>query len=106
MRMETSDSLDLAPRVVKVDVEGAEVATLRGMRRTLMAHRPILMCERNEDPDFLALPAELGFGSYAYVAEKNQMWRFDGAIPSLNVFFLHPDRVAELRARGVDVRDC
>jgi FkbM family methyltransferase len=33
------------PTVVKMDVEGAEVAALRGMSRTLSTARPVLICE-------------------------------------------------------------
>jgi FkbM family methyltransferase len=35
----------LLPRLVKVDVEGAELAVLRGMRQTLSEHRPTLLLE-------------------------------------------------------------
>lgn len=35
----------LHPRLIKVDVEGAELAVLEGMRRTLAEHRPALMLE-------------------------------------------------------------
>jgi FkbM family methyltransferase len=34
-----------APRVVKIDVEGAELRVLRGAVRLLREHRPILVCE-------------------------------------------------------------
>jgi len=34
-----------APDVVKIDVEGAEVQVLAGMRETLERHRPALICE-------------------------------------------------------------
>jgi FkbM family methyltransferase len=33
------------PDVVKIDVEGAEMLTLRGGQKTLTAHRPLLICE-------------------------------------------------------------
>jgi FkbM family methyltransferase len=33
------------PQVVKIDVEGAELAVLRGMRETLGRDRPIVICE-------------------------------------------------------------
>jgi FkbM family methyltransferase len=36
------DTLDLAPTIVKLHLEGAELAALRGGRRTLLANRPIV----------------------------------------------------------------
>jgi FkbM family methyltransferase len=33
------------PTVVKIDVEGAEIAVLEGMRETLAEHRPAVICE-------------------------------------------------------------
>jgi FkbM family methyltransferase len=39
------DAFGLRPGFVKVDVEGAEPFVLRGMQRTLDAHRPIVMLE-------------------------------------------------------------
>jgi hypothetical protein len=35
----------LCPRLIKVDVEGAELAVLEGMQQTLATHRPTLMLE-------------------------------------------------------------
>jgi FkbM family methyltransferase len=40
------DDLDLRPpTVVKIDVEGAELAVLEGMRATLERHQPAVICE-------------------------------------------------------------
>jgi FkbM family methyltransferase len=36
------DSLDLAPTFIKLHLEGAELAALRGAQRTLVSHRPIV----------------------------------------------------------------
>ena len=33
------------PDVVKIDVEGAELEVIEGMRRTLDEHHPVLLCE-------------------------------------------------------------
>jgi FkbM family methyltransferase len=39
------ERLGLAPRVVKIDVEGHELSVLAGMQRTLARHRPAVLCE-------------------------------------------------------------
>jgi hypothetical protein len=36
------------PTLVKIDVEGAEVAVLEGMRATIERHRPAIICELHE----------------------------------------------------------
>lgn len=41
---------DVIPRVVKIDVEGAELPVLRGARRTLERHRPLVIFEHGKGP--------------------------------------------------------
>jgi FkbM family methyltransferase len=42
------EAAGLAPSVVKIDVEGGELAVVGGMQRTLERHRPVLLVEVNE----------------------------------------------------------
>lgn len=49
--LRTLDSFALAPDFVKIDVQGHEPAVLRGMARTIEAHRPAIMIERGADFD-------------------------------------------------------
>lgn len=43
------DDFNLAPKMLKVDVEGAELDVLRGGYRTIMEHRPLIFFECWED---------------------------------------------------------
>jgi FkbM family methyltransferase len=42
------EAAGLRPSVVKIDVEGGELAVVAGMQRTLERHRPVLLVEVNE----------------------------------------------------------
>ena len=46
------------PHVMKIDVEGHEAAVLRGGRVTLSRHRPVVLCDYNDD-DTLQVVQEL-----------------------------------------------
>ncbi len=51
-----------APEVIKVDVEGAELEVIAGMRETLAEHRPVLLCEIHDtNSEYVALVEELGY---------------------------------------------
>jgi FkbM family methyltransferase len=52
VRTETLDAglpTGFTPRVIKIDVEGAEEQVLRGAERTLGEHRPVVVFEHNRD---------------------------------------------------------
>ena len=50
------------PAVVKIDVEGAEIAVLEGMRRTIERHRPAIICELHDThAEFVALMQNHGY---------------------------------------------
>lgn len=64
------------PGFVKIDVEGNELAVLRGMRRVLERHRPVVLCEVHQHlgdsgADVLRLFAGCGYG----------LFTLDGATP-------------------------
>ncbi|HEY2769841.1 MAG TPA: FkbM family methyltransferase [Solirubrobacteraceae bacterium] len=60
------------PTVVKIDVEGAELAVLQGMRRTLAEHRPAVICELHGTHDEFV----------AFMDEQNyRLINLEGTIP-------------------------
>jgi FkbM family methyltransferase len=86
-----SAALDISPTFIKMDVEGSEVAALRGARRLLAAEsRPALLFEHN--PKTLsengltteALAAELSRYAFYYVDDLDgQVLPFGSAVPEL-----------------------
>jgi len=51
-----------APDVVKIDVEGAELAVLEGMVETIRAHSPVIVCElHTTNAEFLAQIDAIGY---------------------------------------------
>jgi FkbM family methyltransferase len=50
------------PDVVKIDVEGAELAVLAGMRETMARHRPAIICELHDThAEFVSLMGQCGY---------------------------------------------
>lgn len=50
------------PTVVKIDVEGAELAVLKGMRATIAEYQPAIICELHDTHrEFLAMVREIGY---------------------------------------------
>lgn len=51
-----------APDVVKIDVEGAELEVIEGMRNTLSEHRPVILCEIHDcNAQYVELVNSLGY---------------------------------------------
>jgi hypothetical protein len=86
------DDLELEPSFVKIDVEGAELGVLRGMRETIARSHPALMIERSERFQQAAelLGAE-GYAPFAYDPETRRFSEYQGQ-QTVNVFFLPPGR--------------
>lgn len=95
----TIDSLGLQPKAVKIDVEGAELMVLRGMRQTIERARPVLLIEPTVG--VAAIVEELGqhgYSAHVFHPGLNELQPYvAGATEANNVFFLPP---AELSPPG------
>lgn len=85
------DSLGLSPVVVKIDVEGWELAVLTGMRDTIERCHPLLMIELNRPERFMPFLEELGYRFYAYDAESGTLSSDRLIEGRLNIFAVHPE---------------
>ena len=92
------DERGLAPDFVKIDVEGAELLVVRGMKSVLAGARPRLMVERNGSEDS-ALERELAEAGYRFLSPGLELGA-EGRMRYRNNFCIHRDDplLAELRA--------
>lgn len=60
------DSLGLAPDVIKIDVEGGEVAVIMGSWETIKVYKPILLIENGARAEILNLLGPLGYKPFFY----------------------------------------
>jgi len=81
------DDFDLAPQIVKIDVEGSEDAVVRGGTQTIDRYRPVILAEGGLLAD-LELLRDLGYRPYRYDPERNQL---SHGLGSLNTFMLAPE---------------
>lgn len=97
--MVTVDSLNFSPRVVKMDLQGLELAALRGMAQTLARSRPVLMIEIGEHhEDIVQFLAARGYARHH--------WDGAGLQPGVRadtlnaIFIAQGDPVEPAAARG------
>lgn len=88
---------------VKCDVEGHELAVLRGALRLIRRHRPAWLVEVSGDPDRPGSTAADVVGLMR--AEGYEVYRFDGRLRprrrgdrAVNYFFLRPEHVGRVPA--------
>lgn len=83
IEIRTLDSFDLAPDVVKIDVEGAEHLVLLGAERTIKKHMPPILIEYDErNPTMFGStrdePVELlrswGYNEFRQVGGRSDLW--------------------------------
>lgn len=83
----TVDSLQMKPRVVKMDLQGLELAALEGMARTIDAAHPVFMIEIGERHEqIVAFLAARGYSRWHW---DGQALRPDVRADTLNAIFIH-----------------
>lgn len=93
------DSLGISPDVVKIDVEGHELAVLRGMVKSLTNDKPILLIENSDPAAFLDFLSDFGYVAASY--EPTQSKFYVGSPKSgNNTFYLHAGKFRELEREG------
>jgi FkbM family methyltransferase len=96
------DELDLAPTIVKIDVEGANFPVLSGMVATLERHRPIVMCEVEGERKYIELLGRLGYLHFVYSIEGNSLRPVGGGPEgAINTLFIHASKLDDVRRKGV-----
>jgi FkbM family methyltransferase len=88
------DDLDLAPQIIKMDVQGNELAALHGLARTVRRYRPSFLIECNlEGADIFKAMRTLDYEPYLYDHARNCLNRAtQAAVKGRNVFFIPAER--------------
>ena len=89
VRIRRGDELGLRPQLIKVDVEGAERAVIRGFEETIRAARPILLVENSDWHGVTEALGHFGYLPYQYEAADNRLVRLHEACA--NSFYLLPE---------------
>ena len=96
------DDLDLAPAIVKVDVEGHELPVLRGLERTLRNHRPVVLVEwSREFAPIQRFLEERGYNLFVAGHRSARLEPFDGSNRHLNIFCVPAEGGVEPRRSDV-----
>jgi FkbM family methyltransferase len=113
VRVDTVDSLfhNVPAEItfIKVDVEGHEVAVLRGATRVLSRTRPPLLLEMGGNPDddkssartLIVYLRDHEYSPYWFDGERLRLWRTGD--PLMNHFFLTARHVERVTALGLSV---
>lgn len=86
------DDLAEAPMLIKIDVEGSELACLEGAERTLARSRPLLLVEATENRSKIVQFLQ-GFGYEIFIRKMGRLSEYDPSAYDQavrNVFAIHP----------------
>lgn len=71
IRILPGDDFGMAPSLLKIDVEGHELACVRGLAATILRERPLIMMEKNLQASIELL--RMGFGAFVFHPESHTL---------------------------------
>lgn len=84
------DSLNLAPRIIKIDAEEAELEILHGGRETLLKQKPALMIENNSKTQEIdKYLFSLDYTKWCYDKKSNRLLKHSSKTQSCNSFYIY-----------------
>jgi len=95
---------DLDPSLIKIDIEGSELAMINGALVTLKKHRPVIVCEVEErhcnryghtSRDVFDLLNSIDYHAYVYDERSNKL--VGDRSGSINFVFVHKDDKARIQ---------
>jgi len=89
---------ETALSILKIDVEGHEIAVLEGAKRVIEASRPPVIVEANDVAGLAAWLSILGYRPYTYSADDKELREADwGPMPSGNILAVADSQLASRR---------
>ena len=81
------DDYDIAPQVIKIDVEGAESIVIKGLEKTIVRHKPLMLVENSDWQNVTDLLSPLGYSPYRIFPEELKVRHFYGE--TTNTLYIH-----------------
>ena len=84
------DSLNLTPRIIKIDAEESELDILYGGEETIIKHKPVLMIENNSKTTKIdKYLSKIGYTKWCYNKKLNLLIKPSNKISSCNSFYVY-----------------
>ncbi len=95
------DDLHLQPGAIKLDLQGGELAAIRGMMATLERHSPLILMENNRHSEPIAgLLGPIGYRPWNWDAIAGRLVAPDNPFEALNVVLVPSATLGQLPHRG------
>jgi FkbM family methyltransferase len=87
------DELDMAPDIIKIDVEGAEGRVVEGLQKTIARFRPMLIIENGDHARVTdILEGRLGYKAFRFEVDTDSLIPFSGV--GVNTIYIHSDNAS------------